>query len=211
MTLPFNIPGGDTVVDPTIWSILLGVGLSAAAGFRVFVPMLMLSAASVYFGLPLPKAMHMLGTETAFMVLLAATLIEVGAYYVPWLDNFLDSIATPISIVAGTAMTGLFMPTEVDPTVKWTIALIAGGGTAGLVQSTTNISRLTSSLATFGLANPIIATVEFVASVILSIFAVFLPVVAAIVLVGVLGVVVWLLLLFKRRKSGAIQPESPVS
>jgi hypothetical protein len=158
-------------------SLLLGIGLSAAAGFRVFLPPLVLSVAGLYFGAPLPEQLSWLATDTAFLILLTATLLEIGAYYVPWLDNLLDALATPSSIAAGTAMTGLLLggAGEMNPILQWSIALIAGGGTAATVQTATNALRLTSSVATGGLANPILATIENVMALITAVLAVLFP------------------------------------
>lgn len=168
-----------------IGGLVLGICLSAACGFRLFIPPLVLSVAGLFFHMPLPDQMHWLASEPAFFTLLVATLFEVGAYYVPWLDNMLDSIATPAAVVAGTLLTSGFLG-ELDPVWQWSVALIAGGGIAGSVQSLTNVTRLSSSLVTAGIANPIVTTMENLASVGISLIAVVLPIVSIIAVMGLL-------------------------
>src|SRR5262249_35292134 len=85
-------------------SIVLGVGLAAATGFRVFVPMLIVSAAANTGHLSLDGNFAWLGTPAALIMLCAAALAEVVAYYVPGVDNLLDALATPSAFVAGTVL-----------------------------------------------------------------------------------------------------------
>src|SRR4051812_24324064 len=117
-------------------SIFLGIGLSAACGFRVFVPMLFISVAAASGHLALAPGFLWLGTYPAIITFGVATLLEIGGYYIPWLDHFLDTLATPASILAGTVVTAAII-TKMDPMLKWTMAIIAGGGVAGLVQGAT--------------------------------------------------------------------------
>ncbi|MBV8744511.1 MAG: DUF4126 domain-containing protein, partial [Xanthobacteraceae bacterium] len=108
-------------------SIVLGVGLAAATGFRVFLPMLIVGAAAYFGHLPLSDSFAWLGTAPALTMLSVATAVEILAYYIPGLDNVLDTIATPAALVAGTIVSAAVM-TDVSPMVKWTAAIIAGGG-----------------------------------------------------------------------------------
>src|SRR5438105_9241668 len=99
-------------------SILLGIGLSAACGFRVFVPMLIISVAAISGHLTLAPGFQWLGTYPALLTFAVATLLEISGYYVPWLDHLLDTLATPAAIVAGTVITAA-MVTKMDPLLKW--------------------------------------------------------------------------------------------
>src|SRR6188474_2827294 len=121
-------------------SICLGIGLSAACGFRVFVPLLGVSAAALAGHLELAEGFAWLGTWPALACFLTAAILEVAAYYIPWVDNLLDTIATPAAVVAGTMITASVV-TDMSPLAKWTLALIAGGGTAGLIQTATAALR----------------------------------------------------------------------
>jgi len=159
-----------------VLSICLGIGLSAACGFRVFVPLLGISTAALAGHVGLSSGLEWIGTWPAFACFLTATVLEVAAYYVPWIDNALDSIATPAAVVAGTVVTASVI-TDQSPLVQWTLAIIAGGGTAGLVQTSTVALRGASTLTTGGTANFLVASAELVASVCTTILAILLPVV----------------------------------
>ena len=161
--------------------LCIGIGLSAACGFRVFVPMLGVSLAHRAGHMELGSGFEWLGSDLALIALLLATIVEVAAYFVPWIDNLLDTIAMPASIVAGTMMTGA-MTGEMSPLLKWSLALIAGGGAAGAVQTVTTIVRGTSSATTGGLGNPLVSTGELAGSAGITALAVFIPL-AAITLV----------------------------
>jgi hypothetical protein len=182
----------------TLLSICIGVGLAAACGFRVFVPLLVMSAAAYTGRLELAPSFQWISTDAALITFAIATALEIGAYYVPWLDNFLDSIATPIAVVAGTVVTAS-MVTNVDPFLRWTLAVIAGGGVAALVQGSTVVTRAVSTASTGGLGNAVVSTAELGLSAVTSVLAIVVPLVA-ILLMGVVGVGVGLGLFRKLRK-----------
>ncbi len=169
----------------TFLSLLIGVGLSAACGFRVFVPLLIMSVAAKAGHLALVPSFQWMGSDAALIAFAVATALEIAAYYVPWVDNFMDTIATPIAIIAGTIATAS-MVGGMSPFLKWTLAVIAGGGAAGLVQGATVLTRGASSVSTAGFANPILATIEWVGSVLMSVLAILAPVVAIIFLAAIL-------------------------
>ena len=169
----------------TILSLCIGIGLSAACGFRIFVPFLITSIAAHSGHVTLTHSFQWIGSDTALIAFGAATLLEIAAYYVPWLDNLLDTIATPAAIVAGTIVTASVV-TEMSPFLKWTLAVIAGGGAAGLVQAATVVARGASTATTGGLANPVLATAELGGSVAASLLALIAPMVAVCLLVTVL-------------------------
>ncbi len=171
----------------TFLSIAVGIGLAAACGFRVFVPLLILNLASLAGALTLPSGFAWMGSPAATIAFAVATAAEIIGYYVPWFDLVLDTIATPAAIAAGTLTTAAFL-TDVSPFLKWTTALIAGGSTAGLIQASTVVLRAKSSLATGGAANPLFATMEMAGALVTAILAVLLPVVC---LVLVLLFCVW--------------------
>jgi hypothetical protein len=165
--------------------VLAGLALSAAVGFRIFVPLLLTGSAARLGYLQLTSDMAWLGSDAALVALAAATVFEVSAYYVPWLDNLLDTMATPAAIVAGVMAWAAVTP-ELSPLLRWTLAIVAGGGAAGLVQSGTAMLRLHSSAFTAGFGNPAVATGELAGAVSLSVLAVLAPVLAALLVVLVL-------------------------
>ncbi len=176
-----------------IGSLCIGLGLSASCGFRVFVPLLMANVAALVGIIPLAENMAWLGSWTAFACLATATVVEIVAYYIPWIDNLLDTITTPSAMIAGTMLTASVL-TGVDPAWQWGLGIIVGGGSAGITQLGTSSLRLGSSLTTGGVANPLLATVEHVVALLGSILAIFLPMITAIIVLvffGILGLFFW--------------------
>lgn len=168
----------------TLLSICIGIGLSAACGFRVFVPPMVMSMAALFGHLKLSPNFEWMGTYPALIAFAVATCIEIAAYYIPFVDHLLDTIATPMAIAAGTVVTASLIP-DADPMLQWTVALIAGGGSAGTIQAFSGIARLASTMMTGGLGNGLISTIEAGGSIILSGLAIAVPV-FAVCLVAVL-------------------------
>ena len=176
----------------------LGFGLAAATGLRVFIPLLALALAARADLVSLTSGMEWIDSTGALMLFGVAALVELAGYLVPVLDNLLDTIATPAAAVAGTiAMASVLV--DLDPLWVWSLAVIAGGGTAATVQGTTVAARIASTATTAGGGNPAIATSEAVGSVGLSALSIALPVVAALAVVAALGVVAWKLPALVRR------------
>jgi hypothetical protein len=171
-----------------ILSVLIGIGLAAACGFRVFVPLLIMSLASrAEVGhLVLGDRFAWIGSTPALIAFSVATLLEICGYYIPWVDNLLDTVATPAAIVAGILVTASSM-TDVNPFLKWTLAILAGGGTAAIFQGVTTAARHVSSFTTGGLGNPILATAESGGAAILAVLAITLPVLAFLLVVGLVA------------------------
>ena len=163
-------------------SIALGVGLAAATGFRVFLPLLMMSIAAMTGYLPVGESFAWLATPAALAMLSAAALLEVLAYYIPGIDNLLDALAAPVAVAAGVIASAAVM-TDLPPIVKWTTAVIAGGGSAGLIHGAMAALRASSTLGTSGLGNPLIATAELAGSLVVSLLALAAPLVALALLV----------------------------
>ena len=163
-------------------AVAMGVGLAAAVGFRVFLPMLVLSIGAYTGHLTLSSGLAWLGTPAALVMLSVAAVIEILAYYIPGVDNALDVIAAPAALIAGTVVSAAVM-TDVPPLVRWTTAVIAGGGAAGAVHSLTSLLRAKSTVMTVGLGNHAIATGELAGALIVSLLALAAPL-AAVALAG---------------------------
>jgi hypothetical protein len=168
-------------------SIALGVGLAAATGLRLFLPMLVVSVAAYSGHLPLSDNFAWLATPAALVLLSVAALAEILAYYIPGLDNLLDTLATPAAFVAGTVIVAAVI-TDLPPMVKWAAAIIAGGGIAGLTQTTSAVLRAKSTVLTGTLGNPVIATAEVGGSLLVSLMALVAPLLTLVVIV----VLLWL-------------------
>ncbi len=174
----------------TLTGIAVGIGLSAACGFRVFVPLLVMNLASLNGLLHLSPGFAWIGTYYATIAFATATAVEILGYYIPGLDHVLDLIATPAAVVAGTVVTASSI-TDMSPFLKWTLSLIAGGGIAGLVQGSTAALRTGSFLTTAGLGNPIVATLELVGAIGTALLAILVPILC-LVLIALLTICVLL-------------------
>jgi hypothetical protein len=194
-----------------ILSVFVGVGLAAACGFRVFIPLLVVSVAGLSGQLTLSPSFQWIASYPALITFGVATALEVTAYYVPWLDNLLDSIATPAAVVAGTVVSAS-MISGMNPYLQWTLAAIAGGGAAAAVQSATVVTRAASTAATGGLANPVVATAELGLSLLTSFLTLVLPVLTVLTLL-VVGIFVGRKLWrrFAQRKASQFQQTTATS
>ncbi|HZN35265.1 MAG TPA: DUF4126 domain-containing protein [Pirellulaceae bacterium] len=189
-----------TIDQPTldiVISICLGLGLSAACGFRVFVPLLGLSVAAMSGYVQPAAGWEWVGSWPAVACLATATVLEIAAYYVPWIDNALDSIATPAAVIAGTLATASVV-TDLPPLWRWSLAAIAGGGIAGLIQAATVTLRGTSTVTTGGLANFLVSTGELILSLVTTLVALLLPVLGAGL---VLALLLWITLKLTNRRA----------
>jgi len=154
--------------------VAIGIGLAASAGFRVFVPMLVAAIAAKTGILPLNESFQWLSSWTAIVILGTATIVEIMAYYIPFVDNLLDTIATPLAVVAGTLLLTSVLPIDSD-LMRWITGAAVGGGSAAVVQSGSALTRLTSTKLTAGAGNPVVATVENVAATGTSILSLIIP------------------------------------
>ncbi len=168
-----------------IFPVLIGIGLSAACGFRVFVPLLALSIANQLGILPLSPGFEWIGSDTATAAFAAATILEISGYFIPWLDHLLDTIATPAAVLAGILTTASLLG-DFSPLSRWALAIIAGGGIAGMVQASTVALRGLSFTTTGGLANPAFSLLETLGAAGLSLFAILIPVVALVLVAALI-------------------------
>jgi hypothetical protein len=168
---------------------ILGLGLAAAAGFRIFVPLLLVSIAAFTGHLELSDSFAWVGTPTALVMFAVATFLEIVAFFIPWLDNLLDSLAVPASVICGTLLMALALM-DVDPLLKWSVAIIAGGGTAGIIQGATAGLRLGSTAVTGGTANPLISGAETAGAFVLGLLALLVPLLAGALAVLIIYIVV---------------------
>ncbi|MEN3978547.1 DUF4126 domain-containing protein [Acinetobacter sp. CWB-B33] len=185
----------------TILGLCIGIGLSAACGFRVFVPLLVMSMASLMGWFEPMKGFEWLAMPSVCIALGFATLCEITAYYIPWVDNALDTIATPAAMVAGTLTTMAVSSGEMSQFASWAAAIIVGGGTATAVQMSTVAVRGLSTATTGGIANPVVSTGEWISAFLLSILSLIVPVLVVIV---VLIMVVWGVRWLRRKKQESI-------
>jgi len=157
-----------------ITAVAIGIGLAASAGFRVFVPMLVAAIAARTGILPLNESFQWLASWPSIIILGTATVVEILAYYIPVVDNLLDTLSTPLAIGAGTLLLTSVLPIDSE-LMKWITGAAVGGSSAAVVQSGSALTRLTSTKLTAGLGNPVVATAENVAATGTSILALVIP------------------------------------
>ncbi len=180
-------------------SVVMGIGLSAACGFRIFVPFFIMSVAVMNGYMKPAPGFEWIGTYPALICFSAATIVEVLAYLVPVVDNFLDSLATPCAVIAGILLS-LSCISGVDPYMRWVLAIIAGGAAAGVTQTATSATRLASTAATGGTLNFLVAIFEAVSSALMSLAAIFFPLIC----LGILAVFIIYAFAFIRKRKIAV-------
>lgn len=188
-----------------IVALCAGISLSAACGFRVFLPLLALAIAVRYGGYSVNEHLAWVGSDTAFYGLLVATVVEIAAYYIPFIDNLLDTVSTPLALAAGAVVTAGLMP-DMPDFFQWTIGILAGSCAAGVTQLSTTTVRGTSTVTTGSFGNFLVSTSENFLSAIGSVLAILLPVLA---IIGVIFFIwlLWALVRRFRRRTG-VQPAS---
>lgn len=179
-----------------LMGLIAGLGLAAACGFRLFVPLLVTSLAARSGMLSVAEGFEWIASTPALIGFGSATALEIGGYYVPFIDNLLDTVATPAAIVAGSVLSAAVF-VDMDPWLQWSLAAVAGGGIAAAVQTGTVALRGTSSATTAGLGNPVVATGELATSTAFATASVVTP---GLVLVLFVGAAIWLVARRRRRR-----------
>jgi hypothetical protein len=182
----------DDIID-MLFSVALGIGLAAATGFRVFVPLLVTGLAARSGYLPLTESFTWLQSTPALIALGTAAAVETLAFYIPGVDHLLDLLAGPLALLAGVLVSASVMA-DLPPEARWSIALIAGGGMAGLTKTTAALFRAKSTALTGGLGNPVVSTAETAGAATISILAVLAPILC------VAGALVLLIYLLRRTR-----------
>jgi hypothetical protein len=169
-------------IKEIISSLCLGLGLSACCGFRIFVPLLVSNIFALAGWHHFSAGFEWLSSWTAFYLLFTATVIEITAYYIPWLDNILDQIALPVAAIAGTLLATSAFSAEISPVMRWGLGVMVGGGSAGLIQAGTGLLRMGSSATTGGMGNSVLATAENGSAITFSVLALLIPIVIALLM-----------------------------
>ena len=168
----------------------LGLGLAAASGFRVFIPPflygLFLRLDMVPISIPMTGISEWMASDIGLIILGVAMIVEILGYYVPWIDNLLDTIASPAAIIAGVMMMSSTL-SDTHPALQWGASIIAGGGVSGTIQIGTVATRAVSTATTGGLGNPIVSTIEAGACIVCTILAILLPIIALLLVILLVG------------------------
>lgn len=173
-------------IPQLILALCMGIALSAACGFRVFVPLLIAGLSVRSAGVHVADSLAWTGSDAALVCLGIATLLEITAYYIPYIDNLLDTVCTPLALIAGmVVMSGMLG--DMPPYLQWGIGIVGGAGSAGMVQAGSVLLRGLSTGGTGGIANPVLSTVENILATLGAVLAVFVPLLA----VGIMLLLVW--------------------
>lgn len=181
---------------PYVLSAFIGIGLAAATGFRVFLPMFAVSLASYMGWIPMNENFQWLAGLPTLITTGIATVVEILAYYIPFVDHILDTLSVPMATVAGSIMFASQFA-DIGTFPQWALALIAGGGTAAAISSGFAGTRAASTATTGGLGNSVVATTETAGAGIMSFLALAAPIIAGIaaiilvIVVIVLGRKIW--------------------
>ena len=201
---------------PYVLSAFMGIGLAAATGFRVFLPMFVVSLASYMGWIPVNESFQWLSGLPILITTAIATVVEILAYYIPFVDHILDTMSVPLATVAGSVMFASQF-TDMGMFPQWALALIAGGGTAAAISSGFAGTRAASTATTGGLGNSVVATTETAGATVMSFLALAAPVVAfvitviLIIIVIILGRKLWRKIQgFRRKKSVTTIDVEPV-
>lgn len=183
----------ETVSDISAFSaVMAGICLSAAAGLRVFIPILALGLAARFEWLPISEQFMWMASEPVLVIIGIAALLEAGSYYIPIVDNLLDILATPAALAGGTVIVSSLLP-EMNATAQWATAALLGGGSAGVVQGSSVLARGMSTASTGGLGNPLLSTTETGGSLVAVILALLIPVAFGLfVILMIVLLIVWL-------------------
>lgn len=180
-------------MDPasTLGSLFAAFGLSAAAGLNAWIPLLALSLGGRLGWLDLGESFEFLNSAPALGAIGACLVLDFVGDKVAGVDHLLHAAGAVVHPVAGAilfaAQTGVVG--ELDPT----LALVLGAVVSGGVHAERSAIRPLSTTTTAGLANPVLSLVEDAGSLTLTVVAFLLPVLALILVIGLLvcGVLAW--------------------
>ncbi|MBD0335889.1 MAG: DUF4126 domain-containing protein [Cyanobacteria bacterium Co-bin13] len=161
--------------------VAVGIGLSTAAGFRILVPFLVMSVSAHAGYLKLAPEMAWMGSTAAIIGFAIATLLEVLVYFVPLVANAMDAIELPLAAIAGTILTAA-VTADIDPFLRWSLALVAGGTVAGTTEAFMGLTRLASTVAAGPIGTVGVSLAELFSSILLAVLAILVPVLVLVIL-----------------------------
>lgn len=180
-------------------SLALAVALSACAGIRAWLPLLLAGALSRAGYLELGQSFQFLGGNRALLLFGAATLIEVLGDKIPVVDHTLDALSTFLRPAAGALLAASAFWQISDPLAASALGVAVGAPAAFLPHAVKSGFRAIATSLTAGLANPIVSLLEDLLALVLFALAVLVPVAVALSLVLVVA-------LLARRRTRRLQP-----
>ena len=192
--------------------ILTGTGLAAAAGLNAYIPLLLLGLAGRFLDIvQLPSGWSWLENEWVLGILVVLLVIELVADKIPAVDTVNDWIQTVVRPASGGIVFGGGVGGETaavpDPAAflesgRW-VPVAIGVGIALVVHLAKAALRPVLNTLTFGLAAPVVSGVEDAGSVVLSVFAILVPVLVVLALAALVVAFVLALRRTRRRRQSA--------
>lgn len=179
--------------------VFLGIALAAVCGYRIFVPLLVMGIAGLAGYMQFADGFQWISSYPAVIIFGVATILEIAGYFIPHIDNFLNAISLPLGAVAGVIVAASVI-TDIDPMLKWTLAIIAGGGAATLAGLLSNGVHYVSTAVSAGAANPVVSTAESAGTVAASVLSIAIPALAVVFVIVLIIVSIVFFRFFKKRK-----------
>jgi len=179
--------------------VFLGVALAAVCGYRIFVPLLVMGIAGLAGYMQFADGFQWISSYPAVIIFGVATILEIAGYFIPHVDNFLNAISLPVGVVAGVIVAASVI-TDMDPMLKWTLAIIAGGGAATLTSLLSNGVHHASTAVSAGFANPVVSTAESAGTVAASVLSIAIPALSVVFVIALIVMSVVFFRFIKRRK-----------
>jgi uncharacterized membrane protein len=186
--------------------LLTGAGLATAAGLNAYIPLLAVGLAARFLDwVQLPPAWAWLSNEWVMLVIGILLVLEIVADKIPAVDSVNDIIQTVVRPAAGGILFGTGSSSQTvavtDPASFFTsnawVPVAIGVILSLVVHIGKTMTRPAANAMTFGIAAPVLSGVEDVVSVVLTFFAIVLPI---LVIVGIIGVVVGGIALLRRSR-----------
>jgi hypothetical protein len=180
-------------------------GLSTSAGLNAYIPLLIVSLASRFPSnqplLQLNAPYDIMGSWWVIGLLAVLLLVEVLVDKIPAVDTVNDLVQTFIRPAAGAILfaANADIITDVSPILALGCGLLVAGG----VHMTKGAARPVVTASTAGTGNWFVSLLEDIAAVAISILAILIPIILTIL---ILGVIVYFVLFFWRRRQKVGKP-----
>jgi uncharacterized membrane protein len=187
-----------------VLELLTGTGLAVAAGLNAYVPLLVLGLAGRFLDfVELPSAWRWLENEWVLLIIGVLLVIELVADKIPAVDSVNDWIQSIVRPASGGIVFGTGAATQTaavtDPAAffesnAW-VPVVTGIVIALVVHAGKMLVRPAANALTAGAAAPALSTGEDIGALLLSLFAILIPI---LVVVAIVGLIVLVVSIFRR-------------
>jgi amino acid transporter len=188
---------------------LTGTGLAASAGLNAYIPLLIMGMLARFTdAIHLPQGWAWLSNGWVLAILAALLAVEVVADKVPLVDHVNDVAQTVVRPTAGGIVFGAGASSQTatvtDPGAffgshQW-VPIAAGVLIAFCVHGVKAASRPVINATTAGFGAPVASTAEDIGSIVMSLFAILLPILVLLGLVLMVSSAVWAVRRRRQRK-----------